>query len=255
MKACPKCGTESSDEAKFCIVCGTELGSAALSKEPQAKSDETENEPPVSETKDELTAETKTERPSEPLPSTATVPEHPPAAEPLPVLVENRMPFTKQTLRDYFKPLKTAGIVLTVVGAIILLLGLVALFPRSADRESARDICVCGLILAVCGIVYLFLYSNVYIKKNKIVTDTTHLIYQLDDMRLHQYSFDGEEKIDETHVSYEKITAVRRNKRFYILRIGGGIILMERGTFTYGSEDQFEALIRAKCPPKTVRFK
>ena len=111
-------------------------------------------------------------------------------------------------------------------------------------------------IFVVCGILFVFLW-NAYVKRNTLITDSTYVVYQCDERCIHCYNFDGAKKESETHIEYEKISQACQNKKYIMIHIGAGvriIRLINRATFTIGTEEEFKDLLRAKCGPKIARF-
>ena len=104
MKTCPRCRSEYPDDALFCAECGSPLAETpAPAETPSALL----SEPPF------ISAEQ---------PASAAPPQaiygNPPA---LPILIENNTPFTKQTLKDFYKNLKILSFLSFIFAAILRL--------------------------------------------------------------------------------------------------------------------------------------
>lgn len=257
MKACPRCRSEYPDDALFCAECGASLAEtptasatpAATLSEAAPSSAPLDETPAPAETPSALLSEAPFISAEQP--ASAASPQaiygNPPA---LPILIENNTPFTKQTLKDFYKNLKILGIVCLILGVWCVIAYF--LFRHLTNQNDFVFLWV-GLAAILCGILYLFL-SSAYVTKNKLVTDSTYEIYQCDEQQIHCYSFDRTQKIAESHIGYEKISHASQNKKYILLRVGAVVELVNRATFTIGTEEEFKDLLRAKCGPKIARF-
>lgn len=258
MKTCPRCRSEYPDDALFCAECGASLAEtptasatpAATLSEAAPSSAPLDETPAPAETPSALLSEPPflpVEQPASAAPSQAIY-GNPPA---LPILIENNTPFTKQTLKDFYKNLKILSFLSFIFAAI-------SFSVYYFGPPFLRTTVILGMasIFVVCGILFVFLW-NAYVKRNTLITDSTYVVYQCDERYIHCYNFDGAKKESETHIEYEKISQACQNKKYIMIHIGAGvriIRLINRATFTIGTEEEFKDLLRAKCGPKIARF-
>lgn len=257
MKTCPRCRSEYPDDALFCAECGASLAEtptasatpAATLSEAAPSSAPLDETPVPAETPSVLLSEApfiSAEQPAA-APSQAIY-GNPPA---LPILIENNTPFTKQTLKDFYKNLKILSFLSFIFAAISF-----SIYYFGPPFLRTTVILGMASIFVVCGILFVFLW-NAYVKRNTLITDSTYVVYQCDERCIHCYNFDGAKKESETHIEYEKISQACQNKKYIMIHIGAGvriIRLINRTTFTIGTEEEFKDLLRAKCGPKIARF-
>lgn len=251
MKTCPRCRSEYPDDALFCAECGAPLvATPTTSATPAATlSEAAPSSAPLDETPSVLLSEApfiSAEQPAA-APSQAIY-GNPPA---LPILIENNTPFTKQTLKDFYKNLKILSFLSFIFAAISF-----SIYYFGPPFLRTTVILGMASIFVVCGILFVFLWSA-YVKRNTLITDSTYVVYQCDERCIHCYNFDGAKKESETHIEYEKISQACQNKKYIMIHIGAGvriIRLINRATFTIGTEEEFKDLLRAKCGPKIARF-
>ena len=130
MKTCPRCRSEYLDDALFCAECGASLvATPTASATPAATlSDAVPSSAPLAASLAETTALPAT--PSALLSEAPFISAEQPAAAPsqaiygnppeLPILIENNTPFTKQTLKDFYKNLKILSFLSFIFAAISL---------------------------------------------------------------------------------------------------------------------------------------
>ena len=261
MKTCPRCRSEYLDDALFCAECGASLvATPTASATPAATlSDAVPSSAPLAASLAETTALPAT--PSALLSEAPFISAEQPAAAPsqaiygnppeLPILIENNTPFTKQTLKDFYKNLKILSFLSFIFAAISL-----SIYFFGPPFLRMTVILGMASIFVVCGILFIF-FCNAYVKRNTLITDSTYVVYQCDERYIHCYNFDGAKKESETHIEYEKISQACQNKKYIMIHIGAGvriIRLINRATFTIGTEEEFKDLLRAKCGPKIARF-
>ncbi len=221
MKECPACHAFNHDEAKFCAVCGVSLVPLEELPPPPAPASKEENAPDGA-----------------PMPA-ANAESAPPA-----VLVRNDSPMTPATMKEFYKLILISGFVLLVCGALLILL---AVFLMSLDEDEGVDLLVfiyCGIIIAVCGGVYIGLYYGPY-THNKLFSDTTHALYICDDRGLVQYMYDENGKTGEQFIGYAQISKVTGRKNFLVIRFSMVAWIVDRRTFTMGTEADFLNLLRS----------
>lgn len=233
MKNCPQCNAGNADDARFCTTCGRPFGSAAPSA-PFAPAPQPVGSQPV-----------------EPHPvgsQTTATPTEPP--QPLPVLIENRSPMTKQTLRDIYQ-LKKLAVWLIVLGVLLFLFWILQI--KLSDSKSPF-LLIFGIIVAAFGI-FLFFYEKKFLNSNKMFTDNACQVCLFDERGFRTISFEGNMQTGDSYLTYDKITSVYRQKEYIFIRLGAIILILNRSCFTYGTEYDLKNLLLAKCPPKVVRLK
>ena len=174
MKTCPRCRSEYPDDALFCAECGASLAEtptasatpAATLSEAAPSSAPLDETPAPAETPSALLSEPPflpVEQPASAAPSQAIY-GNPPA---LPILIENNTPFTKQTLKDFYKNLKILSFLSFIFAAI-------SFSVYYFGPPFLRTTVILGMasIFVVCGILFVFLW-NAYVKRNTLITDST----------------------------------------------------------------------------------
>ena len=183
MKTCPRCRSEYPDDALFCAECGASLAEtptasatpAATLSEAAPSSAPLDETPAPAETPSALLSEPPflpVEQPASAAPSQAIY-GNPPA---LPILIENNTPFTKQTLKDFYKNLKILSFLSFIFAAI-------SFSVYYFGPPFLRTTVILGMasIFVVCGILFVFLW-NAYVKRNTLITDSTYVVYQCDEL-------------------------------------------------------------------------
>lgn len=215
MKVCPNCGHRNEEESGYCLQCGEALP-----------------EPDVI-----ATAEARAE--AEPFLDT-----------PVPAL-ENDSPFNKQTLRHYYGYTKIAGFLMLAAALLFLAFSTV---DAVINKEADPILFFLGAFIALGGGVYLWLYHQ-RTALNKTVTDTSRQLYLFKEDGLQTIFSDEGKKLSEILLSYDKITKVTAQKEHILLWFGNTVFLVERNSFTRGTEEDVVALLREKCNPGVVKIK
>lgn len=215
MKICPNCGHSNEEEAGYCLRCGEALP---------------ENEVlAVAEAKEE-------------------------AAPFLPVslpVIENDTPYNQEMLRTYYRFLKVGAILLFIVGIFFLAF---SSYPVTQGELPEIELLLCGAFVLLCGGIYLWQFYKMT-KQNTTVTQTSRQLYLFKEDGLHAVFSDNGEKLGENFLSYDKISKVTMTKRYLLIRFGSSAFIVDRATFTQGSTEEAIALLREKCPPKTVKIR
>ncbi len=162
--------------------------------------------------------------------------------------IENTFPMTKDTLRLLYKHFKILGIIMCALGGILALLYILSAVIWEDDLSV-----VCCFPLGV-GIAFLYIY-RMFVVKNKIVSDDTRLLYRFYEKEFHGLTFKGEEKREESHFTYRQIQKAKKLGNFYYLYVGAVALVVKADTFTVGTKEEFVALLKEKCDPKTVKIK
>lgn len=163
-------------------------------------------------------------------------------------LIENAFPMTKDTLRQLYKHFKLWGITLSVIG------GILAVFYILSSVIWEYEPSVLSCLPLGFGIGFLYIY-RMFVDKNKLVSTDTHLIYQFYAEEFCVRSFKGEEKKEESHFTYKQLQKVKKLGGFYYLHLGATALVIKMDTFTVGTKEDFIALLKEKCDPKTVKIK
>lgn len=167
MKTCPRCRSEYPDDALFCAECGASLAEtptasatpAATLSEAAPSSAPLDETPAPAETPSALLSEPPflpVEQPASAAPSQAIY-GNPPA---LPILIENNTPFTKQTLKDFYKNLKILSFLSFIFAAI-------SFSVYYFGPPFLRTTVILGMasIFVVCGILFVFFVERLCQKK------------------------------------------------------------------------------------------
>lgn len=258
MKFCPYCRAENPDEAKFCAECGRKFAENAFFAETAEPNDKSiVSEAPQTDNGSVISVSPQSD--GSVFPETSGTPvfsenteqgANGRAPQNQAPVVENRTLFNRSVLRNFYKNIRIFGICAAIFGALLILINVIAPFSDDGDRI----LLFCGIILVACGVA-LFVSQSTFIKKNKLITDSTYQIYRFGNEYVEVSSFDGNEQIDITRIRYEKITKVRKTKSHFLFYLGVVVWLVDRCGFTVGTEEEFIALLSARCKPKTIRFK
>ncbi len=238
MKECPTCHAFNDDDAKFCTACGVYFSRAAEEVQPAAPAAgdgeaQTEmrvtapQEPPMpANGSDAVHAESAADN------AAATAP-----------LVRNDTPMTPATMKEFYSPIRLAGFIILACGALLILLEvlLMAFAPNAADMLFLW----CVIVFAACGGVYLGLYYGVY-TRGKLFTDSTRALYICDERGITQYMHDANGKTGEQFIGYAQIDKVTSRKHFLVVRFGAAAWIVDRRTFTLGTEADFLTLLRSR---------
>lgn len=228
MKECPACHAFNHDEAKFCAVCGVRLVPPA-EPAPASGTEETNPSAPSQYGQNEIS-----------MPAYDGESAKADFAAPH---ICNDSPMTPATLKEVYAPIRLAGFILLVCGALLVLLEVLLM----TFETEASDIMLlyCGIIILVCGGLYIGLYYGSLIK-NKLFTNTTHALYVCDDKGIAQYMYDGDKKTGEQFIGYAQISKVTGRKNFLLLRFGPVAWIIDRRAFTQGTESDFLNLLRSR---------
>ena len=227
MQECPACHTFNRDEAKFCAFCGARLVCP-------------ETQDPHSATDNILCGQAEKEQNHAPMPAFDGKDMQADLSVPA---IQNETPLTPATLREFYAPTRIAGFILLIGGAVIVLLQI--LLTASGSEKSDILLLYFGIVFLACGAAYIGLYYGVFIR-SKLFTDTTHALYTCNDEGMIQYMYDTDKKTGEQFVAYAQITKVTARKNFLVVRFGVTAWLVDRRTFTQGTEADFLALLRSR---------
>lgn len=237
MKHCSNCNAENADYARFCTSCGHEFD--------------------ISRTPDSITGSAAPtaytfRKPVEPTVPPVVTPTIRPIGdeEPLSILIENDTPFNRQTLKDFYGRLKTSGIFILISASIMLLSGILLSILFNGDSYLYF---VCAGIFAFLG-VFFIIYQNKLIKNTKMVDESTHILFRFDENGFCAMTFNGTTQTEYSRITYDKITNVRDYKQYLLFRFGAVVLILNKQTFTVGSEMELKALLSRKCPKKSLRF-
>jgi hypothetical protein len=212
MKTCPNCNYSNTDDAKFCVGCGT------LLPEEQKQSDT-----------DDLFKEIAPE-----------------------TILDNDTPFNQEALKKFFANIKIGAFVLFGCGALMILIGILDVLLPTEDGSVATPF-ICGGAMIVLGVFYLFLYRR-STTSNKLVTDTSRQRYLFYEDGIKAVFSDKGISSAESNITYAQISKVTRRKDFLLIWFGTTVWLIDRNSFTKGSEEQFKYLLLRKCGEKIVRL-
>ncbi len=99
----------------------------------------------------------------------------------------------------------------------------------------------------------MFVSQSTFIKKNKLITDSTYQIYRFGNEYVEVSSFDGNEQIDITRIRYEKITKVRKTKSHFLFYLG--VVVSESGIiFIKSPTIEKKSIQNGDLPAKGIRY-
>ncbi len=165
--------------------------------------------------------------------------------------VENDTPFTKETLKKFYKKMKNLGVIFIFIGVIFVLCSFLPIFR--ADKDSFGTIIAAGVVIIGCGIALLSMYKTA-VKNNRRVTNETHTIYRFYDDEWTVSDFDGKTKRGESQMFYHQIVKVKVRGGYYQLFLGNLAVLVDKSAFTVGTEDDFKNVLKEKCAQKAVKI-
>ena len=167
------------------------------------------------------------------------------------LIVENDTPMNKATLKQIYRNNKFLSFCDLVCGAIILLSAIIQLI---LGEEDGFFYLFLGVIFTTAG-VFLYLTYNTCVNKNKVATENTHVVFRFFDDEFFALTFDGDEKKEESHLSYNKISKVKKVGKFYFLFLGASALVLNPENFTLGDKEKFISLLKEKCDKNTVKIK
>lgn len=166
----------------------------------------------------------------------------------LPVLIENDTPFTKQTLKNFYKNNKISAIVCLIASVFILICGILELIW---ERDPFFFIIAC--VFLICSFSLFWAYNK--LTKDSRFSENTHQLYRFDERGMAAIFYEGTQKTGDIYIPYDKFTKVKKQKNFIVVFFGNSAYIIDTGTFTKGTEYDLKQLLLSKCPPDTVKLK
>lgn len=164
--------------------------------------------------------------------------------------IENDTPFNQETLKSFYKNVLICGIICLICGLFIILVALIETWRNQFPVWFLFS----GIVFSVLGGFYIYLFNKTT-KQNKTVTETSRQLYIFKDNGIQAIFSDNGEKLGESFIHYEKISKVTKRNHFLLFWFGNTVYLVDCNTFTKGSKEEAIALLKEKCPPKTIKVK
>ena len=173
--------------------------------------------------------------------------------EPLKIapIAENDTPMNKETLKRLYKRFKSLGIFFLIFGAACLGLYIIERISQSAEDDYFL---FAGCVILGCGVAFLWLH-NVYVNKNKFITENTHVVYRFYEDNFYTYTFDGDKKKEASDLSYSNISKVRQIGEFIYLYLGANALVLDANFFTVGTKQVLVEHLKKQCGPLNVKIK
>ena len=168
-----------------------------------------------------------------------------------PIIAENDTPMNKQTLKQLYKRLKILGIIFMIFGAACL-----GLYMLESLTQSGEDdyFLLAGCVILGCGVALIWL-QNVYVNKNKFITENTRVVYRFYENNFYSYTFDGDKKKEAADLSYSNIAKVKQIGEFIYLFLGANALVLNVKNFTVGTREILIAHLKKQCGEKAVKIK
>lgn len=211
MKECPACHAKNEEKANFCTACGATFLRTQLEENKDNKKDF------LSE-KRELAAPSATDVPN----------------------ICNDSPMTPAVLKEFYLPIKVTGIIVAALGAALLIAFLLFFV---ITEENLFLLLIWGILFLLGGGIYLWLYYGYY-TRNKFFYEGKRALYECDENGLRQFPYDAYGRTGEYFIPFEQITKIKARKNLLVVFMGKEVLLLQRDSFTEGTENDFLTLLR-----------